>query len=229
MSALDPGASNTSGAPLPVRLDSPEALRLHLDALIARDPRLKVVRTVAGEVQPRITRPGFAGMAQVICGQQLSVASARAIWSRFSVLPGSCEPATYMQLSEAEVRATGFSGGKYRTVRVLAEACLAGTLDFSEVDRLSAEEAVAYLTVHKGIGPWTAEIYLMFCAGHPDVFPAGDLALQKAVAHGLGLEARPAIKHLVEIASQWAPHRSAAALLFWRYFAAMKLREGVAL
>jgi DNA-3-methyladenine glycosylase II len=82
---------------------------------------------------------------------------------------------------------------------------------------------------HKGIGPWTAEVYLMFCAGHPDVFPAGDLALLKAVQHGLGLDARPTIKEMITLAAGWTPHRSAAALLFWRYFAVMRDREGILL
>jgi DNA-3-methyladenine glycosylase II len=136
---------------------------------------------------------------------------------------------TYLSLSEEAVRTTGFSGGKFRTVRAIAEAMVAGRLDFDHLETLPAEEAVAYLVAHKGIGPWTAEVYLMFCAGHPDVFPAGDLALLKAVQHGLGLDARPAIKEMIAMAEAWTPHRSAAALLFWRYFAVMRDREGIAL
>ena len=116
-------------------------------------------------------------MAKVICGQQVSVASASAIWSRFENLPGALDPVTYLGLSEEQVRATGFSGGKFRTVRAIAEAVAAGALDFDHLETLPAEEAVRALVAHKGIGPWTAEVYLMFCAGHRDVFPAGDLAL----------------------------------------------------
>ncbi len=176
---------------------------------------------------PRVSLPGFAGLAKVICGQQLSVASARAIWTRYEALEGACDPLRYLELDEASVRATGFSAGKYRAVHAVATAVGAGQLDFAHVDTLPAAAAVSYLCAHKGIGPWTAEVYLMFCAGHPDVFPAGDLALVKAVQHGLGLEARPSTKAMVEIAKAWTPHRSAAALLFWRYFAVMKQREGV--
>ena len=218
-------------SPLPPspRIDSAEAIAGHIDILVGMDPRLAAVRDFAGPVAPRINPPGFAGMAKVITGQQLSVTSAAAIWGRFALLPGALDPVTYLALSEAEVRATGFSGGKFRTVRVIAEAMVAGELDFDHLETLPADDAVAYLVAHKGIGPWTAEVYLMFCAGHPDVFPSGDLALLKAVAHGLGLDARPTIKDMIGIAAAWAPYRSAAALLFWRYFAVMRDREGILL
>lgn len=211
------------------RLDSVDAVSAHLDALVGIDPRLDRVREVAGAVQPRINQPGFPGIAKVICGQQLSVASAAAIWKRFEALPGALDPVTYLSLTEEQVRGIGFSSGKFRAVRVIAEAMVAGELDFDHLETLTAEEAVAYLVAHKGIGPWTAEVYLMFCAGHPDVFPAGDLALLKAVQHGLGLDARPTIKEMIAIAKAWAPHRSAAALLFWRYFAVLRDREGILL
>ena len=218
----------TSIVPSP-RIDSAEAIADHIALLVGIDPRLAGVRDFAGPVQPRINPPGFAGIAKVITGQQLSVTSAAAIWGRFEQLDGALDPVTYLGLSEEAVRATGFSGGKFRTVRAIAEAMVAGTLDFAHLETLPADEAVAYLVAHKGIGPWTAEVYLMFCAGHPDVFPAGDLALLKAVQHGLGLDARPSIREMIGIASGWAPYRSAAALLFWRYFAVMRDREGILL
>jgi DNA-3-methyladenine glycosylase II len=216
-------------AALTERLHTVEAIGRHLDALVARDPRLAAVRLVAGEVAPRITQPGFIGMARVICSQQLSVASARAIWTRFAAIPGATDAAGYLELEEAVVRAAGLSAGKYRSIRAVAEAVDGGTLDFAWVDTAEPAAAIAALTEIKGVGPWTAEIYLMFCAGHPDIFPAGDLALQKAVAHALGMAERPASNALVTIAEPWSPHRAAAALLFWRYFAAMREREGIAL
>jgi DNA-3-methyladenine glycosylase II len=209
------------------KLDSAEALATHLSALLKRDRRLRAVYRTAGPFEIRRTAPGFGGLAKVVCGQQLSVASARAIWSRFEGLPGALEPAAYLALSEDAVRATGFSAGKYRTLRHVAEAVTEGELDFAALDVLPATEAIEKLTAIKGIGPWTAEIYLMFCAGHPDIFPVGDLALQKAVAHALGLEARPVGNDLVAIAERWSPHRATAALLFWRYYAALGMNSGV--
>ncbi|MCS6761567.1 MAG: DNA-3-methyladenine glycosylase [Candidatus Devosia symbiotica] len=211
------------------RLDSVDAIANHIDRLVEIDPRLAPVRDRSGAVQPPITEPGFAGIAKVVCGQQVSVASAGAIWNRFSQLPGALDPVHYLTLSEEAVRGSGFSRSKFTTVRAIAIAIAEGTLNFSHLETLPASEAVAYLCAHKGIGPWTAEVYLIFCAGHPDVFPAGDLALLKAVQHGLRLDARPTIKNMITIAQTWAPHRSVAALLFWRYFAVLREQEGIAL
>lgn len=211
------------------RIDTPEGVAWHLDALTGLVPTLASIRAQAGPVLPRVNPRHFAGMAKVICGQQLSVQSAAAIWSRFEALPGALEPESYLDLSEDAVRGVGFSRGKFICLRAVAEAVEAGELNFAEVDALPADEAIARLVALKGIGPWTAEVYLLFCAAHPDIFPAGDLALLKAAHHGLGLEARPSIKEMIVLAQDWSPHRSAAALLFWRYFAALRNREGVLL
>ena len=211
------------------RIDTAEGVAAHLDLLLARVPHLAPMRERVGAVQPRVNPKGFAGMAKVICGQQLSVQSAAAIWSRFELLPGALAPETYLNLDETTVRAAGFSRGKFLAVRTIAQAVIAGDLDFEAVDTLPGDEAIKALTAHKGIGPWTAEVYLLFCAGHPDIFPAGDLALLKAAHHGLGLDARPTIKEMITLAQDWSPHRSAAALLFWRYFAILRDREGILL
>lgn len=211
------------------RLDSAEVLARHLNKLLKLDKRLVDVQRRAGPFEIRKQPGGFAGLAKVICGQQLSVASARAIWGRFEQLEGALDPAGYLALSEETVRGVGFSLGKFKTVRVIAEAVASGALDFDRLETLPADEAAAELTALKGIGPWTAEIYLMFCSGHPDVFPSGDLALQKAVQWAFGLDAQPTSKQLVGIASDWAPHRHAAALLFWRFYAMVKQKEGVPL
>jgi DNA-3-methyladenine glycosylase II len=208
------------------RLDTDDAVAAHLRRLLRLDPRLKSVAMAAGAVTVRKTDAGFAGLAKVICGQQLSVQSAQAIWSRFALIEGALDPAGYLALSEAIVRGSGFSLGKFRTVRVIAEAIAAGDLDLDAIALMPSTEAVAELVRHKGIGPWTAEIYLMFCAGHPDIFPAGDLALQKAVSHGLGMDISPNAKQLASLAEAWAPHRHSAALLFWRYYAAVLRKQG---
>lgn len=214
---------------IPAKLDSAEALARHLRALLRRDGRLRAVYRTAGPFEIRRHDPGFAGLAKVICGQQLSVASASAIWGRFERLGGALDPEGYLRLGEAAVRATGFSAGKYLTVRAVAEAVVGGRLDLPAIEALPAQEALAALVAIKGIGPWTAELYLLFCAGHPDIFPSGDLALQKAVAHALRLEQRPVGKALDAISIAWAPHRAAAALLFWRYYRALGMNSGVLL
>jgi DNA-3-methyladenine glycosylase II len=206
-------------------IDTPEGVAWHIEHLTGRDPRLLPMLETVGSVLPRVNPKGFAGMAKVICGQQISVQSAAAIWGRFSVLPGALEPAGYLGISEEIVRGAGFSRGKFLTLQAVAEAVVSGALDLDHIDGLPAEEAVARLVALKGIGPWTAEVYLLFCAGHPDIFPAGDLALLKAAHQGLGLDARPTIKEMIGLAEDWSPHRSAAALLFWRYFAALNQRE----
>jgi DNA-3-methyladenine glycosylase II len=211
------------------RLNSAASLKRHLDGLLRTDARLQAVAARAGAFEVRRTEPGFAGIARVICGQQLSVASAKAIWARFEALPGALDPQGYLRLGESEIRAAGFSAGKYGTVRAVAEAIAGGAIDLDAVAGMPAGDAVDKLIRIKGIGPWTAEIYLMFCTGHPDIFPAGDLALQKAVAHAFALENRPNIKELIGIAEPWAPHRATAALLFWRYYAAIRDKEGIVL
>lgn len=210
----------------PERLVSSDILQKQLRALLRRHPQLRPVAKISGAFDIRLTPGGFSGLTRVICGQQLSVASARAIWGRFAQLPGALDPATYLTLSEETVRSVGFSAGKYRTVRVIAQAIVDGDLDFELVETLPAEAALAYLTAHKGIGPWTAEIYLMFCSGHPDIFPAGDLALQKAVGHALGMDHAPDARELVTIAEPWSPYRHAAALLFWKYYAVVIRKAG---
>lgn len=212
--------------PLTDRMNSPEALQRHMRALLRLDPRLRAIAKIAGAFEIRLSPGGFPGLVRIICGQQLSVASARAIYGRYAELPGAAEAAGYLKLDEATIRGVGFSAGKYRTVKAIAEAVVAGALDFSKVETLPADEAAAYLIAHKGIGPWTAEIYLMFCSGQPDIFPAGDLALQKAVGHALGMDHSPPAKELIEIARQWTPHRHAAALLFWKYYAVVIRKAG---
>jgi DNA-3-methyladenine glycosylase II len=208
-------------APAPARLDTPEALALHLECLAARDERLAIAIKRAGEITLRQAPRGFEGLARIVCGQQLSVASARAIWGRVEAL-GATTPDVYLGLDEPALRATGLSRGKYETIRGIALACADGGLDFDTVEIMPPDEAIETLVKLKGIGPWTAEIYLLFCTGHPDIFPAGDLALQKAVEHAFSMPARPAIKELIAFAEPWSPHRGAAAIMFWRYFSAMK-------
>jgi len=221
-------SASTTAQWLKEPLVTPALLQQHLEALMRRDRRLKAIWKIAGEVELRTTEKGFAGMARVICGQQLSTASARAIWGRLTALPGANTPATFLAIDEPTLRAVGLSRAKVNSIRAVAAAMAAGELDLEAVETMPAEAAIAHLTLVKGVGPWTAEIYLLFCVGHPDIFPAGDLALKKAARDGLELEALPDTRALIEIAEKWSPHRGAAALLLWRYFHALYDRVGVA-
>jgi len=217
------------GAPqgLPALLATREAVALHLARLLELDPRLEAVYRAAGEVLPRVRAPGFAGLARIVCGQQVSVASAAAIWGRLESLPGGTTPEGFLALRAADLKTVGLSRSKHATLAALAQALAEKRLDLEQVARLPVEAAVAELTRHKGIGPWTAEIYLMFCAAHPDIFPAGDLALRKAVGEAFGIEPCPDRETVAGIAARWAPHRASAALLFWSFYAARRARQAI--
>lgn len=195
-----------------------------LDALEKIDPRLSAIRAASGPVPLRLTQPGFVSLASIIVSQQVSTASARAIFGRLTALADPLDAATILAADVALFRQAGLSGAKERTLLALSQAVADG-LDLNHMCDLAAEEAVRHLCGVKGIGPWTAEVYLLFAAGHPDVFPAGDVALQTSVGHGLGMEARPDPKRLKAIAESWAPWRGVAARLFWAYYRTIRGRD----
>jgi DNA-3-methyladenine glycosylase II len=197
-----------------------------LGALARRDRRLKKVIGIAGPVPLRRRPAGFAGLARIIVGQQLSIASAEAIWGRFIAAFPDCPVDAVEAASEAALRAPGLSAAKIRTLRAIAAACRDG-LDLDGLADLPAEEAHRRLTSVKGIGPWTADIYLLFCLGHADIFPAGDLALRNAVADALGRPAPLPVDEIADIATKWAPWRGVAARLFWAYYRARRDRTAL--
>ena len=207
-------------------IDTPEDLAEGLAHLVTADRRLKAVAGVAGSLPLRRSEGGFAGLARIVVGQQLSVASARAIWGRFVDAFPELTPDAVHRAREPRFRKAGLSGPKIRTLRAVAAACRAG-LDLGALATTPAEEAHSRLVAVHGIGPWTADIYLMFCLGHPDVFPVGDLALRNAVADALGLEMPVAPSVVAEIAEVWSPWRSVAATLFWAYYGARRARTVV--
>ncbi|WP_157018808.1 DNA-3-methyladenine glycosylase family protein [Mesorhizobium xinjiangense] len=196
-----------------------------LDALCADDPRLVPVRAAAGDVPLRRTEPGFASLVSIIVSQQVSRASADAILARLVKLADPLTPETIHAADDALFRLAGLSRPKQRTLRALAAAITEEGLDLEALCHRDATEAMIALTAVHGIGRWTAEIYLMFAAGHPDIFPARDIALQAAVAHAFSLAGRPDEDQLIEIAESWAPNRGVAARLFWAYYREMKGRE----
>jgi DNA-3-methyladenine glycosylase II len=165
---------------------------------------------------------GFVGLARVISGQQLSIASAGAIWRRLEGRLQPFEAATYLAATDADLRTAGLSRAKIATLRGVAEALLSGTLDLKALAEAPDDVVHAELTALKGIGPWTADIYLMFCLGRADAWPPGDLALQLAVKDALQLDGRPGATKMVEIAEVWRPWRGVAARMLWAYYALRK-------
>ena len=188
------------------------------------DARLTEVARIAGPVPLRRHQPGFPGLARIVVGQQLSVASADAIWRRFlTAFPGPAAEAV-ATASDDTLRAVGLSAPKIRTLKAVATANLGG-LDLTGLGERPAEEAHGLLTAIKGIGPWTADIYLLFCLGHPDVFPAGDLALQNAAMKAFGYAERPTAADLAAEAAIWSPWRGVVARLLWAYWHAVNARQ----
>lgn len=197
-----------------------------LDALCALDSRLQAVRGRAGAVPLRLSEPGFGSLASIIVSQQVSRASADAIFGRLTRLLDPLTPQAVLGAGEAVFREAGLSRPKQRGLLAAAQAVADG-LDLHRLCSLDAAEAIAALTAVPGIGPWTAECYLLFSAGHPDVFPARDVALQSAVGHALGIDPRPPEKALMRIAESWTPWRGVASRLFWAYYREMKGRDAI--
>lgn len=206
------------------RITSLNDIGIGLDALCGIDPRLETVRAFAGEVPLRLSEPGFASLASIIVSQQVSRASADAIFGRLNRLLDPLTPEAILDAGEDVFREAGLSRPKQRGLLAVA-AAVANGLDLHHLCSLEAGEAIAELTAVPGIGPWTAECYLLFAAGHPDVFPARDVALQSAVGHALSIDPRPAEKKLIVLAESWAPWRGIAARLFWSYYRELKGRD----
>ena len=207
-------------------IETIEDVAASVAALARRDRRLKPVIKLAGQLSLRRRPAGFSGLARIIVGQQLSVASASAIWARFEAEFPQMTPDAVGRARDGKLKKAGLSAAKIRTLRAIAEACAAG-LDLTALAALEADEARRRLQEVKGIGPWTADIYLLFCLGHPDVFPVGDLALRNAVAHAFGSTPPMDPAELAEIAAGWSPHRSAAAYVFWAFYGAQRKKKAL--
>jgi DNA-3-methyladenine glycosylase II len=210
-----------------VRLNTQAALDTAVTALVAQDPRLKPVLEQAGMPALRRREPGFAGLAAIVCGQQVSTASAAAIWGRVSA---AFDPFHHDALRRARadrLGRLGLSAAKIKTLKNIARELATERLDLDALANEDADTAHTTLTALHGIGPWTADVYLLFCLGHGDAWPAGDLAVQEAVKIGLNLTTRPTAKEMAPLAEPWRPMRGAAAYLWWTYYRVLKKREGV--
>jgi len=192
-------------------------LATSLQALAAIEPAFAPALARVGVPEPRTGDKGYVTLLRAIIGQQVSVASATAIWNKLDAQTGGAhDPELMAKTSDEGLRAAGLSRQKMSYARSLSEEVLSGRLDF---DALPAddEEAIARLTSVKGIGRWTAEIYLLFAEGRPDIFPAGDLAVQIELGVILGMEDRPTEKAIRALAEAWRPHRGAAAVFAWHH------------
>lgn len=216
------GSSTGKGKTLPVSIRCETDLDAHLAALITLESHFRRLKTIAGAVPLRYLDAGFRGLFWVITGQQISAAAGQAIFSRCEAVLESFSAECLMAIDDTVLKSAGLSAPKIRTLRAISEAILAGDLDLDGLATLNAEDAIAHLSRIKGIGRWTAEVYLLFALGHTDIFPAGDLALKEGVRLAFDLDERPAEKELVARAEDWRPHRSAAARLIWAYYGAAK-------
>jgi DNA-3-methyladenine glycosylase II len=186
--------------------------------LAATDPGLARVQAEAGPLPWRVRQAGFSGLLNAIVGQQISNQAAAAIWRRCCALPGCLTPAQFLLLDEATLRGAGLSRPKIGHARAVAQAFADGTLATEALARMTDEEAIRALTSVRGLGVWSAEIYLLFALERLDVFPAGDLALQAAAADLKSLPARPTPASLRAIAAPWQPYRALAARLLWHWW-----------
>jgi DNA-3-methyladenine glycosylase II len=205
-----------------------ESLAEAAEALLALDRETVSHLTEIGGPPPlRLREPGFAGLAAIIVSQQVSVASASAIFGRLEAAFAPLSAATVLAAEAAALLAVGLSNAKVRAITAVAKAVAHEGLDLSALALLPAADAHRALVAVKGIGPWTADIFLLFCLGHPDAFPAGDIALQEAARLALGHEKRPTRRELERIAERWRPYRGVAARMLWAYYRAVKSRAGV--
>lgn len=194
------------------------SIRSHAEALAEREPAFARVLDRLGIPEPRSSEPGAHTLLRTIVGQQVSVAAARSMWSKLESAFGSPpDLRLLLAASDEELRAAGMSRQKSAYIRSLAELVISGELDLGALPE-DNEEAIALLTKIKGIGRWSAEIYLLFAEGRPDVWPAGDLAVQIEIGRLLGLPDKPTEKHLRELAEPWRPYRGAAAVLAWHSY-----------
>jgi len=197
---------------------SAEQLKASLDALAEIEPVFAQALARAGYPEPRIREPGYETLLRTIVGQQVSVAAAASMWTKLEAALGdTSDPQKMLDASDELLRSAGLSRQKSGYARSLAGLVASGELNLQHLPD-DDEEAIAQLMKIKGIGRWSAEIYLLFAEGRPDIWPAGDLAVMREVGTLLGLEERPDEKKTRELAERWRPHRGAAAIFAWHHY-----------
>jgi DNA-3-methyladenine glycosylase II len=202
----------------PTHIHTEADLDTALAALAAADSRFAGLLVAAGRPPLRRRQGGYAGLAAIIVSQQLSTASAAAIWGRLSATFDPLDPAAILRARPARLARLGLSAPKIRALKAIARAVDGGQLALAALADGAADDAHAALTAIHGIGPWTADIYLLSCLGHADAWPAGDLALQEAARVAFALPLRPSAKEMVALAESWRPWRAVAARILWSYY-----------
>src|SRR3954463_3027392 len=210
-----------------IHLNSQSDLEEAIHALVAQDKRLRPIFDLTGMPALRQREPGFAGLAHIVCGQQVSTASAAAIWGRLSAAFDPFDHDVIRKARTDRLGRLGLSGAKIKTLKNIARELSLERLNLDVLAEEDADAAHNTLTSLHGIGPWTADVYLLFCLRHADAWPAGDIAVQEAIKVGLGLATRPNAKQMAPLAEPWRPLRGAAAHLWWSYYHVLKKREGV--
>ncbi|MGE0700168.1 MAG: DNA-3-methyladenine glycosylase [Hyphomicrobiaceae bacterium] len=208
--------------PVPRLIETEADLENGIRALRRKCAVARLMHDAAGVPPLRRRAAGFEGLSRIVVGQQLSVASAAAIWSRTAAAVTPFEAPQLIATPDETLRGAGLSVGKVRTLRALAAAVTGRSLDLEQLSAAPDEAVHEALCSVTGIGPWTADIYIMFCLGRVDAFAPGDLALQVALQMAAGLDARPTAKELAAYAERWRPWRSVAAHLLWAYYKVRK-------
>src|SRR3954466_3911687 len=195
-----------------------KSIRAAIKALAEREPAFARTIEALGIPEPRSSEPGAQTLLRTIVGQQVSVAAARSMWAKLEAAFGSPPDLNLLlAASDEQLRAAGMSRQKAGYIRSLSSLVISGELDLDKLPD-DDEDAIALLTKIKGIGRWSAEIYLLFAEGRADVFPAGDLAVQIELGRLMGLKDKPTEKQLRELAEAWSPYRGAAAVLAWHSY-----------
>ncbi len=200
---------------------------LGLASVTQADPRLRELIELAGRPTLRRRPAGFPGLCAIVCAQQLSTASAGAIWGRLTAAFDPLDPEALRYARADKLARIGLSRPKIRTLKAISKALRRREIDIDALAHMQADAAHAALIALHGIGPWTADIYLLFCLGHADAWPAGDLALQEAARLAFDLRQRPAHTEMIKLAERWRPWRGVAAHVLWNYYRAVKKRDAI--
>lgn len=207
------------------RIQNESDIQFALEKLSEQDPTLIPVINSVDHVPLRLSKDGVEGLAKIVTSQLISRAAANAIWLRVENGIGKVNEENILRYSEDNLMALGLSRAKAKTFKAIAIASLKGVINFTDLYHMPADKALKQLMSLKGIGRWSAEVYLMFCCGHCDFFPAGDIALRSAAGDIFHDGNRPDEKSLRLFADRWSPYKSVAARLLWSYYASTKNRE----